>query len=444
MYVESKWKASQFNEFLGKINDNWILYNNLSGAMVELNKGMYDSILNNRVSDFANPTTYKALEHGKFIVDGSTDEIEEIKRTKDEMYRSVKVIGLQILPTLSCNFGCVYCYEKRDNRSQFELMSEGVMDSIVDFVNRKIKQTTRYLYFSFFGGEPLIAAKQIDHLAKAFLEVAEKNDIKTFSNIVTNGYLLTGKNVDMLVKNKIIHCQVSVDGPEKIHDSRRMLTNGGKTWRRIIDNVKYAVSKDMDVKIRMNIDKSNMGSIEEFISDLEKNEILDRIEFSIGIVSHFGNACKSIEDTLLTLPKARQLLKQKNIERMVNKSKRELSRTMPDLFGCVATSKNSLIVGPRGELYKCSKTVGDLTEQCGNISDFDPTHPVFEKWGDVDNLNSEKCRRCTMVPVCKGSGCEFDFLVKNKGISDCDQEKEHSEYLEHLRNLYKQKLTIGD
>jgi len=27
MYADNEWKASQFNEFLGEINNNWILYN---------------------------------------------------------------------------------------------------------------------------------------------------------------------------------------------------------------------------------------------------------------------------------------------------------------------------------------------------------------------------------------------------------------------------------
>jgi hypothetical protein len=46
-----------------------------------------------------------------------------------------------------------------------------------------------------------------------------------------------------------------------------------------------------------------------------------------------------------------------------------------------------------------------------------------------------------MVPLCKGCGCAFDALIKKKDISNCNQRKEHSFYLEKLKNLYLQKIN---
>jgi uncharacterized protein len=437
--INKQWKASQFNEYLGELKENsWVIYNNLSGAMVELNKRIYDAVSNNRIEEITNPSIQNSLQHGKLIVDRNLEEIENLKKMKEDMQASALVLGFQVLPSSFCNFNCTYCYEKHVNNG---VMPKSVMVSLIDFIKRKMKPTTRYFNISYFGTEPLTAPKQIDYLSNAFLELGEKNNIKTSQFIVTNGYLLTKKNIEMLLKNEINSCQITIDGPESVHNNRRMLRNGGGTWRRIMDNVKIAISKGMDVKVRMNIDKTNIGSIEEFLQVLDKEDILKKVEIFIGIVTTFGNVCKSVEDHLLTIPKVTQILHQREIEEMINKSKRKLTRIMPDFFGCVATSKNSFIIAAHGEIYKCSKTIGDNHELCGNISDFDDNNPNFKKWGDVDNLNFEKCKLCSMVPLCKGCGCAFDALIKNKDISNCDQKKEHSFYLEKLKNLYLQKIN---
>jgi uncharacterized protein len=433
------WKTSQFNEYLGELRqDRWVVYNNLSGAMIEVKRDLYDWMRNNNVKQLPEPRYYKALSHGKFIVAENIDEVEEIKEKRQNAAAAVSVIGLQIVPTLWCNFKCTYCYEQAQDKTK--RMSPEVMDAVIAHVNRKVKPTTQFLNTMWFGGEPLAAVECIRYLGKALLQISKKNNIQYSAGMVTNGYLLNERNVEMLLQHKINACQVTIDGPEEIHDRRRMLKNGGKTWQTIVENVKYAVSKGMRVSVRMNLDKTNIDSTEKLLKKLEEQQILKQVRVSFGLVSHFGNACRSIEHTLLTLPEANSILKRKKLKDLLKKpGEEQIKRAVPDFIGCVATGAHSVIVGPGGELYKCSKNIGDEREQCGTIFDMNEAHPNFRKWMDCSNLEVETCKRCPMLPICRGNGCAFHYVVEQENIFNCNQSVHHEKYLNKLISLYEQK-----
>jgi len=57
--IENEFKASRFNEFLGCLNGKWVIYNNFSGGLIEVNPHIYDSLLNNRVDDIKNDNQIK-------------------------------------------------------------------------------------------------------------------------------------------------------------------------------------------------------------------------------------------------------------------------------------------------------------------------------------------------------------------------------------------------
>lgn len=440
--MENEWKASQFNEFLGRLNGNWVIYNNLSGGMIEVKKNIYDSLLNNRLFDIDNENHINSLKYGKFITESRIDEYEELRKKENYINDSVKVIGLQILPVSGCNFKCSYCYES--SREPIELMTENVMDDIIKFVRNTLKPSTEYLNISWFGGEPLLAIDRIEYLSEAFIKISEENNLKYNATIISNGYLLTRKNVDRLLRCGVVGCQVTIDGPEEIHDRRRMLKNGGKTWKRIVDNLKHSLSKSLSMVVRINIDKTNIGYIESLFSDFKRIGIFDKVSFSLGLVTKFGKVCKSVEDTLLTREKAKDIVEKKKILELMDGSKNLVVRPYPDLVGCVAAAKNSFVVGKDGELYKCAKTVGDTDETCGHISKLDWDNNNLKKWLKPDMFSIKACQKCSILPTCNGAGCLFDMVCKNKNIYDCNSEDLRKRYREHLILFYRKKSSSSN
>ncbi len=436
--ASSTWKASQFNEYLGELSPNlWVIYNNRSGAMIEVPEPLYNLIKKRELENLPKPEYYQALEHGKFIVRSESSEIEELKREKKQAEDEAAAIGLQILPTLACNCACTYCFEPTPG--ELKTMSREVMDAVIGFLKDKIKPTTQHLGVQFFGGEPTLAMDRIQYLSEAFLELCKKHKLRYSASMVTNGVLLDEKNIDVLRKYHIYAIQVTLDGPRDIHDQRRMLKGGGKTWDVIINNLKTAVEKKMQLFLRMNLDRGNIDSIEELVRELKEHGIFEHAKLSFGLVTSFNNVCRSISHELLTLEEVNRMIKERDIQGLIKKENDTPRRPIPDVLGCVATVRNSVIVGPEGELYKCSKNIGDASEQSGTIFNFDEEHPNFKKWLTVDNLEEKTCGQCGMVSFCRGTGCAFENIIEEKDIYDCDQRQIHENHLKRLHALYQYK-----
>ncbi len=426
-----EWKVSLFNEYI-KYKGKYIIYNNLSGSMIEVGEKIYTAFETKKFHSLSSEKILQ-LSSGNFIVPLEKNEIDDLRRRKEEIVNKVKVIGLQILPTLGCNFECIYCYENVANTKA--IMKKPVMDSIVEYVKNTIKPTTEYLNISWFGGEPLIAIKSIEYLSKHFLSICKKNNINYYANIITNGYLLTKKNVDLLKKYKVKQVQVTIDGPKKIHNSRRPLKNGKGTYSKIIKNLQYA-SLMLDVWIRINIDKTNILYLNDLITDLKKNKIFDKVHVRLGLISLFANTCKDIENISLSKKDVKKLLDNMKDKNIFTNNKDEIFHPIPDFIGCVAEYKNSFIIGPKGELYKCSKTIGMPDEKVGNISNIKYDNKNLNKWLSFDKLLLyNECKNCSLLPLCNKEGCLFDFLIM-KSFNKCKQNEKHKEYKQLLMSTY--------
>lgn len=430
-------KSSQFNEYLGNLNHQWVISNHLSGAMIEIDETIYELLKNNDITPLEGSRGLEFLKQGNFVVPGDFNEVEGFRNLQLDWSESARFVGLQIVPTLACNFRCPYCYENQ--RESNVVMSSETMAHILCFLEETIKPTTKLLTVSWYGGEPLLAMKQIEFLSNAFLNVVRERKLKYLASIVTNGYLLTQKNVDTLIRCNVRALQVTLDGSHAIHDKRRMLANGKETWQTIIDNLKYALSMNLTVGIRVNIDKENIDSIETLLKELQEQNIFEKVSISFGAVSTFGNVCRSVEDNVLSIEEAVNTLSNDKIQSLLSHSLGFTRRFVPSFTGCVATARNSVIIGPSGELYKCTKTIGSPNEICGHISKVDRNNPNLRKWEGISNLNEKSCQKCSVLPLCFGTGCAFDFIVDGKEIKACDSQRFKEEYVANLIRLHTEK-----
>jgi len=197
----------------------------------------------------------------------------------------------------------------------------------------------------------------------------------------------------------------------------------------------------MGVTIRVNLDKDNIDQIDLLLKCLDEQNLLNNVNFCVGVVTHFGFACSSVEDRVLTEEDFNKIMKQKKIADIIPKSKNFLYRTPSDLVGCVATALHSYVVAPGGDLYKCSKNIGDAKESCGNILNPDPSHPNFVKWVNLDNLYSPTCADCSLVPVCRGNVCAYDILFNSWTNENCKKKENHPEYLDRLWRIYSNQVN---
>ncbi len=149
-----------------------------------------------------------------------------------------------------CNLHCSYCYyiEKRgwQGNGENRCMSDDILET---YIRQQIMAThEQVVFFSWHGGEPLLAG--IDFYRKA-LTVQQKfcPKGKTIINgIQTNGTLLNEQWCAFLAETGF-KVGISLDGPESLHNTFRLMQDGGETFKKVIRGFDLLVLHGIDPEI---------------------------------------------------------------------------------------------------------------------------------------------------------------------------------------------------
>jgi uncharacterized protein len=278
-------KKSRFNLLVEKNDEYALLFNFYSRGFVKLNKDNYKKF--EELSFSSGDQVLKELKAGFFIHNDNVNELEMFDaRNRLTRYSSSNFV-LTIVPTLDCNFACEYCFAVKKK----EYMSPKTQDEIIKFIEKKEWKGINSFHVCWFGGEPLLAKGIMDRLSKEFIRLCEKLKIAYEADLVTNGYLLTKKNIEWLKEIKVDQIQITFDGDEKTHDQRRKLINGGPTFRVIMDNLKNAVG-NFRINLRVNMDKRNVRNVKKLFPFLEQYGIQDKVSVYYGSIISLTEACK--------------------------------------------------------------------------------------------------------------------------------------------------------
>ncbi|MDP2417401.1 MAG: radical SAM protein [Hydrogenophaga sp.] len=153
--------------------------------------------------------------------------------SKADPLTSAKTLIIEL--TESCNIRCTYCvFDEADsserNHSEKFMTAESAYHAVDEFVKRTSGEEC---YLVFYGGEPLLrfsTMKEIVHYAQV-----ASNDKFKFS-FTTNGISLTSEKFEFLIRNDF-KVTVSIDGPDFIHDKRRVTKGGRGTFSLVQKNL---------------------------------------------------------------------------------------------------------------------------------------------------------------------------------------------------------------
>jgi uncharacterized protein len=97
---------------------------------------------------------------------------------------------------------------------------------------------SQFVQIVFYGDEPLINMRFIQNLVES-LEKAEldKKCPHPVFQVITNGLLLSDEIINFLIQHNI-RLQISIDGPEEIHDRYRLTRNGASTHAHVLEKLK--------------------------------------------------------------------------------------------------------------------------------------------------------------------------------------------------------------
>lgn len=374
------------------------------------------------------------MKKGNFIIEDCVDEIEQLKFINKRGKYSNNSFGLTIAPTLFCNFKCPYCYETPQN----EQMSEEVQNGIIELV----KENAKYLgdlSVTWYGGEPLIGKDVVFALSAKLIDLCKENGIEYSAFMVTNGYLVTEQVVEKMKEAQIMSCQITVDGPERIHNTRRILKDGTGSFNQIIKNIKLLKKNDINVNIRVNIDKTNLEYVEELLTFLEENGLQD-LHINFGQVTAYTEACSSIAGNCLSTKEYSSA--NINLQKLLHKHgfNADDYPYYPGIKSnyCCADQINSFVVDPKGFIYKCWNNIGSEEDAVGNVLRL--KDPKVEetmrsiKWVEVNPFEGE-CLSCKLLPICMG-GCPYMKLKDGKS-ANCEKWKYH--FNEMIKYTYEYK-----
>lgn len=401
------YKASKFNFFYNRSDNENIVYNTFSKGLIALDNEHANSLKNGCYHSIFSKEEINFLVENGFLVENSFDENEFLKYYNNKVRFTSDYFCLTIAPTLSCNFDCPYCFENKRTGT----MSKDVQTELVRFVEEKIKKGIKTLEITWYGGEPLLCFDIIKNLAEEITQIADKYGCKCKMGMISNGYLLSEEIVDFLEKNNVSF-QITIDGLEENHNKRRYLKNGGGTFAKIIENLKLFSGKQVDVYVRMNVDNYNSndyGALSELIDSFNNNRMIlypavtEKInERKEERKNHYMN--DSGYDDFISITRRNGLFKFKSTELPISND----VSSVPDnrCYFCAAELDNSCVIDEKGNVYKCWDEVGH-EDFCFNILTPEKINydSLLRYMGD-HTFSDEKCSNCVFLPLCFG-GCKF-------------------------------------
>jgi len=362
----------------------------------------------------------RELRDADFVVESDEEDRALTARAYVEYLTEAAKTPTQLLvvPSFGCNFRCTYCYQEAFDPTGGGLIAPEVVEAFFDYVDRYHAQEQVRPFITIFGGEPLIdTPARRDRLAQ-LLGGAQTRGLQVA--VVTNGYDLT-RFADQLAAGPVKEVQVTLDGPQAVHDRRRPHASGRGTFERIVEGIDALVRARVPVNLRVVADRENLPELPGLAAVAEARGWLDlpqeRFKTQIGRnYELFGCASRQRRDDLfdrvelwtrfVELAEAHPALRKLHRPRFHGIG--HLAETgelpAPNFDACPATKKEWAFA-PDGGLYGCTATVGNPRYRLGSF------HPeivrddeAIARWRERSVETIPACRACSLATVCRG-GC---------------------------------------
>ena len=399
------YKLSMYNIIAKKIKNDYIIYNSRSGAVCSIPDDDWKKLKNNiELDDNYMDELYKQ----GIIVHSNYDEYNSILcNTSRENYKYQETLQFVIATTMNCNLNCIYCFEEHKNNIS---LSDNDIENIYSFIinSLKVNPAVKKLHITWFGGEPLLAFKQLITLGSRIKSFCDENNVYYYSTMITNGILLTEDRLTELVeKTNLIKVQITLDGLQKNYCLRKRATP--EQYNMVIKNIYNAIKK-IKVVVRVNCDKDNIDERNKIVEELytNSNNSKNLTIYLAQIVDYLGNKCCNT-------------LENSEFAHIKNEFENSLVKKFP-MFKldfpkkrysyCGMSRLQNFAIGPNGDLYKCEHCIGDEDKRVGNCVDGVYYNDYYEKF--MNYTPPKYCKKCSLFPICAGGCTNENLYQKNK------------------------------
>lgn len=397
-------KWSHWNDCFWIDDSRMACFNTMTGALALLDREEW------RLLKGSSAAAEETLVKLGFLVDEGKDEKAKWEKMYIEGKHDESDLDLTILPTMQCQFRCVYCFEgEKSNR----YMPQDVQDEVKRFVASKAERLS-HLNVMWFGGEPLLAYPVIRTLSQWMVNFCQIHGVRYTSNMTTNGFSLDERRCRELVHDCCVtRFTVTVDGTRPIHDSRRPLVSGRGTFDAVWRNIGFLADAGATVIFRVTIDKGNVADIPRLIDLVANSGFAKDVHLVFVRTIEILNTPDRLASLVYTpeefAPIELELL---DYAHSLGLKDWWLPSSAP-LGGCLR--RGDIVIGTHGETFKCLDCVGEKKWVTGSIREriIDKQPAWYQDYLQWTPGRASTCRACKLQPLCSG-GCPHNALFAEK------------------------------
>jgi uncharacterized protein len=388
-----------------------IIFSTRTGKSATIDTKIIEKLTSNKLEEIS-MSVLKELIDMEILVPSDESELDTVLESNKAAIADNTELGIVIQPGASCQLGCGYCGQKHSKT----YMNADLQDLMFERIKTKL-ETNKFktLTITWYGGEPLMALKQIREISPRLIELCLQMNIAYYSSMITNALSLKEEIFKELVTvQKVTNFQITVDGDAEYHDKRRFTKELHPTFDIIFNNI-LNITKLPDfetmggeIVIRCNADKNNIDGIIPFIHKLVENNLQKKVNFYIAPIHNWGdngaaekegvgiNEFATLEiDWMLELIKlgfpVKIIPERSKIVCMVVNNESEVY----DAFGNISTCWEV----PYTPIYENTENyIGNLKFKAPN----DDKKAPMRNWNDTIREGKTWCRDCNILPICGG------------------------------------------
>jgi radical SAM protein with 4Fe4S-binding SPASM domain len=179
-------------------------------------------------------------------------------------------LSVNLEVTEKCNLGCSWCFNAapeylesiQDSEKQYlqakkeepiQIQRKKRLTSIIDKLHE-----SGVFEIRLFGGEFTV----FKFWRELVEYIASKN---MFISFVSNGYLFTPEDIDLLVRCGLRECNISVHGPQAVHDH---ITNKPGSFQKAMESIAMLHDRKVTVSVAYTPSMENLDHLYEFVKEL--------------------------------------------------------------------------------------------------------------------------------------------------------------------------------
>jgi radical SAM protein with 4Fe4S-binding SPASM domain len=320
--------------------------------------------------------------------------------------------------TERCNLRCSHCYQVEADRNELSFKEiQNVLGEVQETLREWAKMYDIIFSpsFNITGGEPFLRSDLLQTI-----EEIRKKEIDIY--ILSNGTLIDKIKADAISRLGVKGVQVSIEGPENIHD--RIRGNGSFTMA--MEGVEHLLDSGIKVTLNVTLSDLNADYVRKLVS-LADAAGVQRLGFSRLVPCGRG---RQLFQSMMETRKVKEIYQEllslhvEGLEivtgdpvasQMDMKTNADMGYTA--CSGCAA-GISGLTLRPDGTINPCRR----LDIPIGNIK----SDSLREVWATSEVLNSlrdkskyrGKCGRCSRWAVCRGCRAIAYAYSLSKGKAD--------------------------